>query len=135
MSDDCILWQGAVGSDGYGKQKVKGTRLTRGAHRIAYAEANGINVLEIPRDAVVMHRCDVRLCINPAHLTLGSHADNMRDALNKGRLVTPHQFHNEHCRQGHDTTQTGVYVDKRGRRRCAECVKENARGHHARLAG
>lgn len=50
-------------------------------HRYIYEELFG----EIPKDMEVMHKCDNRKCINPEHLTLGTHADNMKDMALKGR--------------------------------------------------
>lgn len=56
------------------------------AHRLSYCWANGLDLFEIA-GKVVMHSCDNPPCVNPAHLTLGSDADNMRDKCRKGRLI------------------------------------------------
>jgi hypothetical protein len=77
----CWLWTGAKSDDGYGVVSTKQHRLVK-AHRLAWERAHGA----VPRGLYVLHRCDVRLCVNPDHLFIGDHAANMRDAANKGRL-------------------------------------------------
>jgi hypothetical protein len=51
------------------------------AHRAAYAMAWG----ECPGDKDILHECDNTNCVNPAHLRLGTHAENMADMVAKGR--------------------------------------------------
>ncbi len=76
----CLLWTGAVARHGYGCMRWDGR--TQASHRLAWVAANGA----IPPEMAVLHRCDVRACINPDHLFLGTQADNMADRDAKGRV-------------------------------------------------
>lgn len=76
----CWLWVGAFGRGGYGKF-TDDSKRTRGAHRIAWELTNGL----IPTGLFVCHNCDNPQCVRPAHLFLGTAADNMRDKVEKGR--------------------------------------------------
>lgn len=52
-----------------------------GAHRIAYVLYRG----DIPKGLVVRHMCDVRDCVNPSHLELGTQIENIMDMVKRGR--------------------------------------------------
>lgn len=78
---DCWHWLGAVDQHGYGSFFHSNERI--GAHRFAWILANG----SIPDGLFVCHRCDNPLCVNPAHLFLGTHNQNMRDMSEKGRAA------------------------------------------------
>lgn len=69
-----------TGHNGYGQIKGNGKQLL--AHRLSYEYFYGID----PGELFVLHRCDNRSCVRPDHLFLGTHTDNMNDAINKGRL-------------------------------------------------
>lgn len=75
----CWLWTGAVDKDGYGQIKEHGKQVK--AHRVSWKIHHG----ELPEFSVVCHQCDTPSCVNPAHLFLGTHADNMKDRDAKGR--------------------------------------------------
>jgi len=76
---DCLVWTGQKCPKGYGRIKLHG-RLER-AHRVMYELHHGA----IPDGAVIMHSCDNPACINIAHLSSGTQADNIRDMHKKGR--------------------------------------------------
>jgi hypothetical protein len=77
----CWLWRGALANSGYGR--VWFNRTMYQAHRVAYMLSNG----QIPDGVDVCHRCDVKICVRPDHLFLGTRLDNMRDAATKGRVA------------------------------------------------
>jgi hypothetical protein len=80
----CWLWLKSKRRHGYGQFSAPG-RIIRPAHKVAYELATAQRV---PPGMLVCHRCDNPSCVNPAHLWLGSHKDNMRDMAAKGRQVT-----------------------------------------------
>ncbi len=79
----CWLWIGSITNSGYGRfsasYKNAGYDL---AHRVSF-EMHHRRLR--PRE-IVMHICDVKLCVRPEHLVAGSHADNTQDAIQKGRF-------------------------------------------------
>lgn len=78
-TDSCWLWDGPRFASGYGRAS-QGSRKRR-AHRVAYE----LYVAPIPEGMHVLHRCDNPPCVNPDHLFLGTHLDNMKDMERKGR--------------------------------------------------
>lgn len=81
-NDGCWLWTGHRNNNGYG---VFQTDEHYYAHRWSYAHHKG----SIPKGLEVMHACDVPACVNPSHLSLGTHAENMADMKAKGRHRKP----------------------------------------------
>lgn len=79
--DHCWLWTGAADGHGYGVIATGGGSPMISTHRLSWKLANG----KIPHGMCICHKCDVRLCCNPAHLWLGTNADNTADKMAKGR--------------------------------------------------
>lgn len=75
----CWLWAAGTYGNGYGQFRVGDKKI--GAHRVSYEMFTG----DIPPSALVMHSCDNRLCVNPEHLSVGSHKDNTADMIRKRR--------------------------------------------------
>lgn len=90
--DECWEWQ-ASGVSGYGTIGVGGRAGGKVlAHRLSWELHSGpIPDSEEHHGTVVLHTCDNRKCVNPAHLRLGTQSDNVRDMDAKGRRKnTPH---------------------------------------------
>ncbi len=76
----CWLWEGSFNNKGYGWFNRAGK--VELAHRASWILHYG----EIPPGMSVLHKCDVRNCVNPDHLFIGTPKQNMQDCSNKGRL-------------------------------------------------
>lgn len=77
----CLLWLGSMfGKHGYGSYWFTKGKLWK-SHRVAWVLTHG----DIPDGLFVLHSCDVRLCVNPRHLRLGSIRDNSLDMARRNR--------------------------------------------------
>lgn len=85
----CWLWTGSTVTGGYGRlavgSRTDGSRRIERAHRIAW-ELDNLQC--VPAGMFVLHRCDTPACVNPDHLFLGTHQDNLLDADAKGRMTS-----------------------------------------------
>lgn len=77
--ESCWDWVGFAHPKGYGHLTVKGKLFK--SHRASYEAYNG----PIPEGLQVLHQCDNPGCVNPNHLFLGTHLDNMKDKAKKMR--------------------------------------------------
>ncbi len=79
VKSGCWIWQGGTSPDGYGKVKRFGKTVR--AHRLFYEHY----VEAVPEGLWVLHKCDTPLCVNPAHLFVGTQLENEQDKDAKGR--------------------------------------------------
>jgi hypothetical protein len=124
---ECWTWKGSTnGAKGYGRfYPTHGLRVY--AHRFAYELANG----NFDPQIEVLHSCDNPRCVNPSHLSLGSHTDNMRDMSRKGRHVGNRWAERTHCKNGHEF-DASTPRRKDGSRACNSCKRESLQRRKAR---
>lgn len=116
--DDCILWQGYIGPDGYGR-----LGNSRYAHVVAWEAVNG----PVPEGLELDHKCRVRRCINADHLEPVTHAENMA----RGYWATK-----THCIHGHEYTPENTLKGRKPHwRRCGKCVQRRSREYKEKVRG
>lgn len=116
------MWIGSKTPNGYGKLSIN--NKTVGAHRIVWEMFRG----PIPKGMFVCHHCDTPGCVNPYHMFLGTHTDNMKDCASKGRNGDQKKTH---CPKGHPYSGTNLRM-RRGFRECMICVREVDNARYAR---
>lgn len=108
----CWLWRGTVKPDGYGLTHDFTRKSSIHAHRWSYEFLKS----DIPKGFELDHLCNVRTCVNPAHLEIVTHAENVKRAA----------ANRSHCRNGHLLSPENIHVIKACKSRstykaCLEC--------------
>lgn len=97
-TEHCWLWTAHKNRLGYGTYMVNSKRRSYLAHRFSWE----INFGSIPNGLCVLHKCDVRSCVNPDHLFVGTQKDNILDMVNKKRNTHPRGEKNPKCKLSDD---------------------------------
>jgi len=92
-NNGCWIWQAYLHKSGYGVQTINNEPLY--AHRVSHRIHKG----GIPEDKYVLHNCDVKECVNPEHLYLGTQKENVQDAIERGNFVEAQNSGEENARK------------------------------------
>lgn len=130
-TDGCWLWTATKTTSGYGRISFRGQLYM--AHRLMCAVINGG---QIPDGLLVLHKCDVRHCVNPEHLFLGTQSENLLDCVAKGRHVN-RMTERTHCPAGHEYSRENTILVRAGRARmCRTCSnKRDLARYYRKKAG
>lgn len=133
--DGCWTWFKSKDQCGYGMIGIAPGRCNR-AHRVSYE----LHVGPIPAGMIVRHSCDNPPCVNPAHLSVGTDADNVRDRDSRGRgdggrVAALLRSRKERCKRGHVYADGNNLAMTQGRRRCRVCCRERYRERMAARKG
>ncbi len=130
LNSGCWLWEGHLDTSGYGALFALGKNLRM--HRVSYELFRG----EIPTGMWALHKCDVRSCVNPNHIWLGTVQDNNADTKAKGRYNVKSLAGRSHCLNGHEYTPGNIGKSKlrdgTHGRRCKVCEKLSNRRRYLR---
>lgn len=122
-STACWPWLGTKTAYGYGTLTINKKFIA--ATRAYWQLKHGV---ELSRNTYVCHRCDNPACLNPAHLFLGTQADNMRDMSSKGRAW---RQSDTHCKRGHEFNEQNTSFKElpsgKIRRTCRICCNAKTR--------
>jgi len=129
--DECWLWLAAVTSRGYGAFAYEKNNI-QSAHKMSWAMAKNKNKMADP-SMHVMHTCDVKNCVNPKHLELGTPKQNQNDAIKRGLSksigeIVGKPSKKRLCRRGHKRTKANTVIKKKAGVEyplCRACYLEN----------
>lgn len=123
----CWLWGGGKMKTGYGSFNSltgDGRKMAR-AHRYSWV----LHGKELIEGLDLCHKCDIRLCVNPDHLWLGTRRENLLDCKNKGRNPN---WNKTHCKHGHEYTKENTIIRYDGFRECKLCSDKHKLNYYLR---
>lgn len=125
----CYIWRGAKDKDGYGVTSFEGKWWR--AHRLSYHLFKG----KIIKGNIICHTCDNPSCVSPTHLYQGTHQDNNRDTVKRGRYKNKFSVRT-HCHLGHPLSGDNLYQAS-DKRVCKTCRREadKRRYHRSKASG
>lgn len=125
----CWIWTGSVRRDGYPRMGANGRtrKVSQVVYEVMIGRRGGLHVL---------HLCDEALCVNPAHLSLGTHRENMQQKLERTGLSAFAQQNaaKQLCVRGHPLTGDNVRISG-GRRYCRACCRARSLAHYRKTKG
>lgn len=128
-TNKCWIWIGSIDPYGYGSFYCELNKRQIKAHRLSYL----IHNMKLDNDLFCCHSCDVRNCVNPEHLFLGTPKDNTRDMINKKRDKNSRKTH---CKNGHELSSDNLIKLKNEndkRRICRICVIDYHKNHRLKV--
>jgi hypothetical protein len=125
----CWVWRGSVhGKTGYGQLTVGGKYFS--SHRFSLSLTIDAGV--IPAGLNVCHHCDNKRCVNPGHLFIGTHKQNMQDMVAKGRGHKSRAELRSRCLHGHALTPENTRHRPHGVKDCRICHRDSMPAYRAR---
>lgn len=118
---ECVLWGGAIDSDGYGRIQKDGKWQL--AHRVVWMNAVG----PITGELVIDHLCRNRKCVNVSHMEIVTNAENVL----RGVGITALNKRKTHCLRGHEFTSENTIKTPNGRS-CRACSYDRWKAYKAR---
>ena len=112
----CWIWHKAIGGNGYGYGWCKQQKKVVPAHRLVYQLLVGA----IPPGKELDHKCRTVACVNPAHLEIVSHRENMLRGVSPIAINAKKKL----CKKGHTLNGKNLITDNRNQRRCRICSNE-----------
>lgn len=117
------IWCGQHNRAGYGRFKSNGKNHQ--AHRFILKLLG----FDVPKEKDVDHLCRVRNCVNPDHLEVVTHRENIL----RGNTIMAENARKTHCKRGHELSGSNLRVNNRGERQCRKCESDRKKLKRANL--